>query len=154
MLFRSVLKEINSITTQAPYPSWPQTMLVLPPRVCFGVVASQVMYSNPANSARKLTSRTTGGIDPLMHQYNASIGYDKFLYKEDILGSIAFARANAKSGIISNDEFNEIERGLKEVMKEWEAGTFTIMPNDEDVSPSLHLVVFLKCLIGLDPHRE
>ncbi|CAG7564737.1 unnamed protein product [Fusarium equiseti] len=77
--------------------------------------------------------RFTGGIDPLMHQYNASIGYDKFLYKEDILGSIAFARANAKSGIISNDEFTEIERGLKEVMKEWEAGTFAIMPNDEDI---------------------
>lgn len=69
-----------------------------------------------------------------MHQYNASISYDKHLYKEDILGSIAFARANAKSGIISNDEFTEIERGLREVMKEWEAGTFTIMPNDEDVS--------------------
>ncbi|CAF3470071.1 unnamed protein product [Fusarium graminearum] len=78
--------------------------------------------------------RFTGGIDPLMHQYNASISYDKHLYKEDILGSIAFARANAKSGIISNDEFTEIERGLREVMKEWEAGTFTIMPNDEDVS--------------------
>ncbi|RFN46233.1 argininosuccinate lyase [Fusarium flagelliforme] len=77
--------------------------------------------------------RFTGGIDPLMHQYNASIGYDKFLYKEDILGSIAFARANAKSGIISNDEFTEIERGLREVMKEWEAGTFAIMPNDEDI---------------------
>ncbi|PCD27579.1 unnamed protein product [Fusarium graminearum] len=77
--------------------------------------------------------RFTGGIDPLMHQYNASISYDKHLYKEDILGSIAFARANAKSGIISNDEFTEIERGLREVMKEWEAGTFTIMPNDEDI---------------------
>ncbi|KAI7769817.1 hypothetical protein ACKAV7_008092 [Fusarium commune] len=77
--------------------------------------------------------RFTGGIDPLMHQYNASISYDKLLYKEDILGSIAFARANAKSGIISNDEFTEIERGLREVLKEWEADTFVIMPNDEDI---------------------
>lgn len=77
--------------------------------------------------------RFTGGIDPLMHQYNASITYDKLLYKEDILGSIAFARANAKLGIISNEEFTEIERGLGEVMKEWEADTFVIMPNDEDI---------------------
>ena len=83
-----------------------------------------------------------GGIDPLMHQYNASISYDKFLYKEDILGSIAFARANAKSGIISNDEFNEIERGLREVMKEWEANAFVIMPNDEDVRQ--YIPVYLK----------
>ncbi|KAI1820414.1 argininosuccinate lyase [Xylaria intraflava] len=77
--------------------------------------------------------RFTGGLDPLMLKYNASILYDKFLYKEDILGSIAFARANAKSGIISNDEFAEIERGLREVQKEWEADTFVIMPNDEDI---------------------
>lgn len=77
--------------------------------------------------------RFTGGLDPLMLKYNASILYDKFLYKEDILGSIAFARANAKSGIISNDEFAEIERGLREVQKEWEADTFVLMPNDEDI---------------------
>jgi len=115
------------------------------------VVALQVC-KHPAKEAPKLTSRTIGGIDPLMHQYNASIGYDKFLYKEDILGSIAFARANAKSGIISNDEFAEIERGLKEVMKEWDAGSFAIMPNDEDVRH--YLLICLQCLIGLDSYRE
>lgn len=80
-----------------------------------------------------LTSRCAGAIDPLMHKYNASIGYDKALYKEDILGSIAFARANSKAGIISEDEFKAIERGLLQVMEEWKQGTFAIMPNDEDV---------------------
>jgi argininosuccinate lyase len=88
----------------------------------------------PSTKLWVLTSRMTGGIDPLMHQYNASISYDSHLYKEDILGSIAFARANAKSGIISNDDFAEIERGLHEVLKEWEADTFVIKSNDEDVS--------------------
>lgn len=68
-----------------------------------------------------------------MYKYNASIQYDKALYKEDILGSIAFARANSKAGIISKDEFQAIERGLLQVMEEWKQGTFTIMPNDEDV---------------------
>ncbi|KAF4984472.1 hypothetical protein FDECE_17083 [Fusarium decemcellulare] len=77
--------------------------------------------------------RFTGGIDPLMHKYNASIGYDKALYREDILGSIAFARANSKVGIITGDEFQTIERGLLEVMEEWKQGTFAIMPNDEDI---------------------
>lgn len=70
-----------------------------------------------------------------MHKYNASILYDKALYKEDILGSIAFARANSKTGIISEDEFQAIERGLLQVMEEWKQGTFVIMPNDEDVRP-------------------
>ncbi|KAK1240347.1 hypothetical protein MKX08_007789 [Trichoderma sp. CBMAI-0020] len=77
--------------------------------------------------------RFTGAIDPLMHKYNASIRYDKALYKEDILGSIAFARANSKAGIISQDEFQAIERGLLQVMEEWKQGTFAIMPNDEDI---------------------
>ncbi|KAK6865798.1 argininosuccinate lyase [Apiospora arundinis] len=80
-----------------------------------------------------LGGRFTGAIDPLMHKYNASIGYDKALYKEDILGSIAFARANSKAGIISEAEFQEIERGLLQVMEEWKQGTFAIMPNDEDI---------------------
>ncbi|TRX89354.1 hypothetical protein FHL15_009791 [Xylaria flabelliformis] len=77
--------------------------------------------------------RFTGAIDPLMHKYNASIRYDKALYKEDILGSIAFARANSKAGIINDDEFKAIERGLLQVMEEWKQGTFVIMPNDEDI---------------------
>ncbi|KAI8630279.1 argininosuccinate lyase [Xylariaceae sp. FL1651] len=77
--------------------------------------------------------RFTGAIDPLMHKYNASIQYDKALYKEDILGSIAFARANSKTGIISEDEFQAIERGLLQVMEEWKQETFVIMPNDEDI---------------------
>ncbi|KAJ9129792.1 Argininosuccinate lyase [Coniochaeta hoffmannii] len=78
--------------------------------------------------------RFTGGLDPLMVQYNESIYFDKALYKQDILGSIAFARANAKSGIISQDEFVKIEAGLREVEKEWAAGTFKIVPGvDEDI---------------------
>ncbi|KAJ6443162.1 argininosuccinate lyase [Purpureocillium lavendulum] len=78
--------------------------------------------------------RFTGGLDPLMVKYNESIYFDRVLYKQDILGSIAFARANAKAGIISQDEFQEIERGLREVEKEWEAGKFVIVPGvDEDI---------------------
>jgi argininosuccinate lyase len=78
--------------------------------------------------------RFTGGLDPLMVQYNESIYFDKVLFKQDILGSIAFARANAKSGIISQAEFKKIEQGLLEVQKEWEAGTFQIVPGvDEDI---------------------
>lgn len=79
--------------------------------------ASQVGSSWKFN-CNVLSSEWTGGLDPLMLKYNASILYDKLLYKEDILSSIAYARANAKSGIITNDEFTEIERGLREVQKE------------------------------------
>ncbi|KAI0901059.1 argininosuccinate lyase [Annulohypoxylon nitens] len=78
--------------------------------------------------------RFTGGLDPLMVAYNESIHFDKALYKQDILGSIAFARANNKGGILTDDEFSKIESGLQAVMKEWDEGKFVIVPGvDEDI---------------------
>nr|XP_036588115.1 argininosuccinate lyase [Colletotrichum truncatum]KAF6799256.1 argininosuccinate lyase [Colletotrichum truncatum] len=77
--------------------------------------------------------RFTGGLDPLMEQYNESIHFDKLLYKQDIYGSIAFARANHTNGILTQHEFQEIERGLLEVEKEWENGSFKIVQGDEDI---------------------
>ncbi|KAI1411206.1 argininosuccinate lyase [Hypoxylon sp. FL1857] len=78
--------------------------------------------------------RFTGGLDPLMVAYNESIHFDKALYKQDILGSIAFARANKKGGILTEAEFDKIEMGLQEVMQEWESGKFVIVPGvDEDI---------------------
>ncbi|KAI2611146.1 argininosuccinate lyase [Hypoxylon fragiforme] len=78
--------------------------------------------------------RFTGGLDPLMVAYNESIRFDKALYKQDILGSIAFARANLKGGILTEDEFTKLEAGLQAVMKEWEEDKFVIVPGvDEDI---------------------
>ncbi|KAK3166956.1 hypothetical protein OEA41_010081 [Lepraria neglecta] len=78
--------------------------------------------------------RFTEGIDPLMQKYNASIYYDRAFYKQDLAGSIAWARANKNRGILSAEEFSKIEKGLKEVEKEWEDGTFKIVEEiDEDI---------------------
>ncbi|KAI5863557.1 L-Aspartase-like protein [Durotheca rogersii] len=69
-----------------------------------------------------------------MVAYNESICFDKALYKQDILGSIAFARVNKKGGILTEEEFEKIENGLHAVLEEWDAGTFTIVPSvDEDI---------------------
>ncbi|KAL2043976.1 hypothetical protein N7G274_003496 [Stereocaulon virgatum] len=78
--------------------------------------------------------RFTEGIDPLMQKYNASIHYDRALYKQDLAGSIAWARANKNRGILNAEEFSKIEKGLKEVGMEWENGTFKIVEEiDEDI---------------------
>lgn len=69
-----------------------------------------------------------------MIQYNESINFDKRLYKQDLLGSIAFARANCVAGIITQEEFKKLEAGLQEVEKEWASGAFRIIPGvDEDI---------------------
>ncbi|RMZ81441.1 hypothetical protein DV738_g2155, partial [Chaetothyriales sp. CBS 135597] len=77
--------------------------------------------------------RFTGGLDPLMEQYNESIHFDKHIYAQDIRGSIAYARANVKTGILTQSEFEAIEKGLKEVEAEWAKGSFVIKQGDEDI---------------------
>ncbi|KAI9801303.1 MAG: hypothetical protein M1833_002873 [Piccolia ochrophora] len=78
--------------------------------------------------------RFTGGLDPLMVSYNESIYYDKAFYAQDIRGSIAYARANCKLGILTRAEFDAIESGFGKVEAEWTAGTFEIKPGvDEDI---------------------
>jgi argininosuccinate lyase len=64
-----------------------------------------------------------------MEQYNASLPYDRIFYAQDIAGSIAFARANYKNGILSEEEFVAIERGLGQVREEWASGTFQVRLN-------------------------
>ena len=48
-------------------------------------------------------------------------------------GSQAYAKALAKTGIITDDEAQQIVEGLKKVEQEWESGTFKIVSGDEDI---------------------
>ncbi len=57
-----------------------------------------------------------------MHQYNQSLAYDRRMYKADVKGSIAYAKALSKISIVSAEECKKIEEGLKAVEKEWEEG--------------------------------
>ena len=78
--------------------------------------------------------RFTGGLDPLMVSYNESISFDRAIYAQDIQGSIAYARANSKIGILTPEEFAAIEKGLRRVKSEWDRGEFEIKPGvDEDI---------------------
>ncbi|HET9419170.1 MAG TPA: hypothetical protein VFO30_07505 [Chthoniobacterales bacterium] len=55
-------------------------------------------------------------------RYTESVSFDWRLYHEDILGSITHARALAAAGIISADEREKIETGLREIASEIERG--------------------------------
>jgi argininosuccinate lyase len=69
-----------------------------------------------------------------MVHYNESIYFDRAFYSQDIHGSIAYARANIATGILTEAEFKRIEAGLLQVKSEWEHGTFEIKPGvDEDI---------------------
>jgi len=72
-------------------------------------------------------------IDPLAMQLNASLGVDKRLWDVDIRGSVAWARALAKAGVISEAEADELCAGLQAVWTEFSAGVFEFAASDEDI---------------------
>lgn len=90
------------------------------------------MTSKPAENML-WGGRFTGGLDPLMVTYNESLPFDRIIYAQDIRGSIAYARANSKIGILTPEEFAAIEKGFQQVLKEWESNTFAVKANDEDI---------------------
>jgi len=69
----------------------------------------------------------------LVQQYGESISYDWRLYKYDIAGSIAHARAQVKAGLLTPDEFSAIEQGLREIEKEIDEGKFSFSIELEDI---------------------
>ncbi|MCX6045486.1 MAG: argininosuccinate lyase [Chloroflexi bacterium] len=84
-------------------------------------------------SSKLWGGRFTGKTDPLMEKFNASINFDKRLWAVDIRGSQAYARALARSGIITSGEAEQLVAGLAQVAGEWQRGEFTLQPGDEDI---------------------
>lgn len=77
--------------------------------------------------------RFTAASDPAMRALNDSISFDRALYAVDIAGSIAYAYALARAGIITDKEAQQLEQGLEKVLKEFENGTFVFIESDEDI---------------------
>ena len=71
--------------------------------------------------------------DSFVARLNASVGFDKRLYNEYIDGSIAHATMLANQGIISQEDADEIVRGLETVRQEIDAGQFEWSDALEDV---------------------
>jgi argininosuccinate lyase len=68
-----------------------------------------------------------------MEAFNASIHFDKRLYKVDVQGSQAYAKALALKGLVTEAEMNALIQGLDQVAQEWENNTFQINSSDEDI---------------------
>ncbi len=77
--------------------------------------------------------RFSEGTTALLDEFNASLPFDRELYKEDIKGSIAHSRMLASKSIITEDDQKAIEKGLLQVEGEIERGEFEFVINDEDI---------------------
>ncbi len=77
--------------------------------------------------------RFTKETDKDVYLFNASIGFDKRLYAEDIAGSIAHASMLAAQGIISVEEKDSIVNGLEKIKEGIESGELKITEEYEDI---------------------
>ena len=77
--------------------------------------------------------RFASGPAAVMEAINASIGFDRKLYAQDIRGSIAHSEMLAETGIISADDQKKIAHGLNTILSEIEAGTFEFSARLEDI---------------------
>jgi len=77
--------------------------------------------------------RFAQGPDAIMEAINASIDFDKRLYREDIAGSMAHAAMLAENGIISAEDAAAIHKGLTEIRAEIEEGRFSFSREREDI---------------------
>ncbi|XHC00681.1 argininosuccinate lyase [Nitratireductor sp. ac15] len=84
-------------------------------------------------SNRMWGGRFASGPDAVMEAINASIGFDRKLYTQDIRGSLAHAAMLAKTGIISAEDEKKIVHGLNTILSEIEAGKFTFSAQLEDI---------------------
>jgi argininosuccinate lyase len=69
----------------------------------------------------------------IMEEINASIDFDKRLWRHDILASKAHAEMLAASGIIAQHEADDIARGLNAIAAEIEGGKFAFRRALEDI---------------------
>ena len=77
--------------------------------------------------------RFTKETDKNVYLFNASINFDKRLYKQDIEGSIAHATMLSRQGIITESEKDSIVKGLNDIRTELENGTLEITEEYEDI---------------------
>lgn len=77
--------------------------------------------------------RFTKETDQLVYNFNASISFDQKFYQQDIRGSIAHVTMLASTGILTEEERDQIVNGLKGIQKDVENGTLAISSEYEDI---------------------
>ena len=84
--------------------------------------------------------------DPLVDRFLRSLPVDRQLFREDIAGSRAYARALVAAGVLTADEGTAIDLGLESIRGELEAGQ-TLPEGGEDI----HMAIEAKLIEKIGP---
>ena len=85
--------------------------------------------------------RFTKSTDSFTDHFHSSISFDQRLYKEDITGSIAHAAMLGKQGIIPKEDAELIQKTLKEILADIEAGKVAFDEKAEDIHMNIETIL-------------
>jgi argininosuccinate lyase len=88
--------------------------------------------------------RFTSDTHEMVNTFNSSLQFDKRLWREDILGSIAHCRMLGKQDIITENQAERLLSALQEISSEIEKGTFIFDESSEDIHTLIEKALILK----------
>lgn len=72
-------------------------------------------------------------MDSLVKDFNASIFFDQRMFEEDIDGSVAHVTMLGKQGIVTEEEADQIIKGLEKIREKIRSGEIVFTVDDEDI---------------------
>ncbi|MFM1802659.1 MAG: hypothetical protein RJA81_2011 [Planctomycetota bacterium] len=100
--------------------------------------------SGPDTGGKAWGGRFHGGTDQRVEAFSESVSYDRRLFHHDITGSIAHAKMLASVGVMTADEAVAIERALREIETDIEAGRFEYSISKEDIHMHIESALIAK----------
>lgn len=98
------------------------------------------------------SGRFASGPDQAVAAFTESISFDWRLWRQDIEGSIAHARMLERIGLLTLRECSDITRGLQQIGREIEAGSFPWKPELEDVHMNIEAELTRRVQAGAKLH--
>ena len=77
--------------------------------------------------------RSSKAVDSRVNDFNSSIRFDARMIEQDIHGSMVHSAMLGKQGIISQQDVDDIHKGLQSILNDLHNGALEIDPNAEDV---------------------
>ncbi|HHI80061.1 MAG TPA: argininosuccinate lyase [Planctomycetes bacterium] len=90
--------------------------------------------------------RFSKGLDPAFDSFNRSLPFDRRMWREDLEGSRAWARALEAAGVLKKTERTRIEKALRKLQKELEADPGALeRSGSEDIHSFVEAALIREC---------
>ena len=103
-------------------------------------VIERDMQDMPKNT-KLWGGRFEGTVEEWVEQFGASISFDHQLAKFDLMGSLAHVQMLGQTGILSLEEAEQIQDGLKALLRDLEAGELHFDIANEDIHMNMEVLL-------------